>query len=283
MKIAKTWKNYECLDVGEGYKIERFGPFILKRPEPSISDKFTITNPKLDGEFKNKKWIHNNIPNQWVLEYKNYQFALQPSEYKHLGIFPEQAVNWDFIEKINKRKDKPLRILNLFGYTGAATVVAASGNNEEIVHIDALKSAIARTQENLKLNGLEDQYVRTIVDDALKFIQREKRRGRSYHGIIMDPPSFGRGPNKEIWKIEEQLPILIDGVVDILDDDPEFIIINTYTKNLSHQEVLKLLKSKFNPGYGKFSSNKLGVPITHKPYPLTLGNTTRWCKYEDIL
>ncbi len=282
MKIAKNWENYECLDIGEGYKIERFGEYILKRPEPTAGGELDLQMTHFDGEFINGQWEHH-LPESWILEYKDMKFELKLSEFKHLGIFPEQALNWDLIRSIHEKHKEPMRILNLFGYTGGATVASAWGNVEEVVHVDALKSANMRTQENLKLNNLEDKHVRTLVDDVLKFIEKEKRRGRTYHGIIMDPPSFGRGPKKEVWKIEEQLETLIQGAVELLDEDAVFLILNTYSRNLTPSYVLRTLKTYFNPEDGKFDSSKIGLPIKNKPFPLKAGNTTRWCKYGELM
>src|SRR5690554_997293 len=281
MKIAKNWENYECLDIGDGYKIERFGEFILKRPEPTAGGEMTLQMQHFDGEFINGQWEHH-LPESWVLEYRDMKFELKLSEFKHLGMFPEQAINWDFIRKIHDKHQEPMRILNLFGYTGAATIASAMGNVEEVVHVDALKSANQRTQENIALNGLEHKKIRTLQDDVLKFIQREKRRGRTYHGIIMDPPSFGRGPKGERWKIETHLETLIEHATDLLDEDAVFLIVNTYTAGLTPDDVLNIVKEKFNPGYGKFETTSIGLPIKNKPFPLKAGNTTRWCKYKDI-
>lgn len=282
MKISRQWENYACLDIGDGYKIERFGEWILKRPEPTAGGELTMGIAHFDGEFVNGEWRHH-LPESWILEYKDMKFQLKLSEFKHIGIFPEQALNWDLIRSIHNTHDKPMRILNLFGYTGAATVAAAMGNVEEVVHVDALKSANIRTQENIRLNNLEDKVVRTIVDDVMKFLDREIRRGRTYHGIIMDPPSFGRGPKGEKWKIEDQLDSLIEKAVALLDEEAVFMIINTYTSQLTPDNVLSKFKKQFKPGYGQFDTNVIGLPIKHKDFVLKAGNTTRWCKYPELL
>lgn len=286
MLTANNWKEYECIEIGEGFKIERFGNFIFKRPEPTATGKLKLKNIELDGTFENGSWEFNNLPDSWVLNYKNMKLNLSPSSFKHLGVFPEQAINWDFIMDANRKADKPLRILNLFGYTGAATIAAAMGNVEEVVHIDSLKSANKRTQENIELNGLSDKKIRTMVDDVLKFLEKEKRRGRTYHGIIMDPPSFGRGPKGEIWKIEDQIDHLINSALDVLDKDAVYVILNTYSTKLSHTTVKTILEKKFRSHKihkGYFDSHKIGVPVTHGDKNLQLGNTTRWCIYEDLL
>ena len=285
MRLSKQWNDYECLDIGDGYKVERFGPYILKRPEPSAKGHLTIKNIDFNGVHTGKEWKTHNLPESWILEYKDMKFNLRLHEFKHLGIFPEQATNWDFIREVSKKHNEPLRILNLFGYTGGATIAAAMGNIEEIVHIDALKSAIDRTRENIDLNNLQDKKIRTIQEDVMKFLFREKKRGRTYHGIIMDPPSFGRGPRGDVWKIEEHLEPLIDACLDILDEEAVYIILNTYTTKLSAKWVGDLFSSKLKDRNikGFIDSQDIGVPVTHKKYPLKLGKTTRWCRYENTL
>lgn len=285
MRVANKWKEYECLDAGEGYKIERFGEYYLKRPEPTMTHRLKTKGIDFNAEYNNNEWIITDLPNAWILNYENMKLNLQLHEFKHLGVFPEQAVNWDFIIEAGKRHHEPIRVLNLFGYTGAATVAAALGNVEEVVHIDALKSAIKKTQENILLNNLSDKKIRTITEDVMKFLIREKKRGRTYHAIIMDPPSFGRGPKGTAWKIEEQLESLINACLDILDKDAIYLMLNTYTTNLSKDEVLKVLKKQFNDRnitHGTFDSQDIGVPITSGGV-LTSGKTTRWCIYEDLL
>lgn len=286
MLIAKDWKEYECLDLGDGYKIERFGEFIFKRPEPTATGPLAHTNRPIDGQFENGTWFHKNLPDSWVFNYKDMKLNLSPSSYKHLGVFPEQAVNWDFIREVDKRHNKPIRVLNLFGYTGAATVACAMGNVEEVVHIDALKSAVKRTQENIELNKLSEKRVRTMVDDVLKFLEKEKRRGNTYHAIIMDPPSFGRGPKGEVWRLEDQIDDLINGALDILDKDAVYLILNTYSQKMSFNTVQFILEKKFRQHmihHGTFDSHRIGVPVTNSSEVLELGNTTRWCVYEDLL
>lgn len=286
MLIAKKWKDYECIDAGEGVKIERFGDYVFKRPEPSAYGELHSSKHKLDAIFDNKQWIQNNAPDEWVIEYKDMKFNLSTSDFKHLGIFPEQSVNWDFIIEAGKRTVEPMRILNLFGYTGAATIAAAQGNVEEIVHVDALRSSITRTQKNIELNELGDVKIRTIVDDVLKFIQREKRRGRTYHAIIMDPPSFGRGPKGEIWKIDDQIDELLEACLDILDKDAVYLILNTYSAHMSEQTILTILRKKFKMKHirnGRFDTHEIAIEVNDSEDPLSMGKTTRWCIYEDML
>lgn len=286
MLLAKNWTDYELLDMGDGMKVERFGDYIFKRVEPNAKGHLRYPDIKPNAVFENGKWTIHSLPLEWHLQYQEMTLSLSLSTFKHLGVFPEQASNWDFIRAVDKTHTEPLKILNLFAYTGASTVMCAMGNVDEVVHIDALKSAIKKTQENLKLNHLEDKKVRTIVEDAIKFLQREKKRGNKYHAILMDPPSFGRGPNKEIWKIEDKLETLFDLALDVLSEDAVYFIVNTYSTHLPHSKVEALLKKKFkekNIYHGSFSSDELGIPLKDSHDILALGNTTRWCIYDHLL
>ncbi len=284
MRISNEWKDYECLDVAQGYKIERFGSFILKRPESTAHDTPNLLDIHLDGYHSGNEWIYNHLPHTWNLHYKDMKFMLRLHEYKHIGIFPEQATNWDFIRKMGKIH-KPKRVLNLFGYTGAATIAAAMEDVEEVVHIDALKSAIERTRANITLNNLDHKVIRTIQEDVMKFLRREKKRNRTYHAIIMDPPTFGRGPQGTLWKIEEHLEPLIDACLDLLDKDASYLIINTYSPKLSAQDVESILKRKLKQHHikGYVDSQEIALPITGKPYNLVQGKTTRWCAFDNTL
>lgn len=191
-----NWKDYEIIALENGFKIERFGTVTLKRPEPLATNKENTTI-KVDSVFQDKKWSQDLKP--WIIEYKDLKFHLETGKFKHVGIFPEQADNWDWLRQQLKNKEGA-KVLNLFAYKGAATMAAAKESPQEIVHLDALKSALDTAKENAKLNQLEDQKIRYIQDDAIKFLKREIRRERHYTGIIMDPPSFGRGPKGEMWK-----------------------------------------------------------------------------------
>lgn len=284
MRVSNLWKDYECMDVGDGFKIERFGNYILKRPENSINDTLQITDIKLDGYHSGDMWQHTSLPDTWTMEYQDMKFMLKLHEFKHIGIFPEQASNWDFIRKMGKQH-KPKRILNLFGYTGAATIAAAMEDVDEVVHIDALKSAIERTRLNISLNSLDHKLIRTIQEDVMKFLVREKKRGRTYHAIIMDPPTFGRGPKGSMWKIEDDLEPLIDACLDILDKDASYIILNTYSPKLSANDVEMILKKRLKQHNikGFVDSQDIALPITQKPYTLKQGKTTRWSAHENTL
>ena len=249
MLYSENFKDYRLLDAGNGEKLEAWGPYILRRPDPMAiwekvhpelwdgADGFYHRSNKGGGYWEFKK----KLPEKWNVKYKDLTFKVSPTNFKHTGIFPEQAANWDFIsEKLEDRKDA--KVLNLFAYSGAATTVAASKNISEVVHVDAAKGMVEWAKENRDLSHLENEHIRYIVDDCLKFMRREVRRGRKYDGIIMDPPSYGRGPNNEIFKFEEQIGPLIKEAINLLSDDPLFLIINTYTTGYSCTTIENVLR-----------------------------------------
>lgn len=286
-QIADQWKDYECIDAGNGEKLERWNDVILRRPDPSVlwpmrKDDTLWHMPhahyhrsiKGGGEWEFKQ----KVKDSWTINYKHLRFKVSPTGFKHTGLFPEQAANWDFMMKKIKACDHPVRVLNLFAYTGGATMACASGGAQEVVHVDASKGMVTWAKENMVLSGLEDHTIRFIVDDVLKFVAREKRRGHTYHAIIMDPPSYGRGPNGETWKIEEQLYPLISACIDILDDDPLFFLVNTYTTgfpptalhNILTETILRKLP------YGQVETGEIGLPITRSQLVLPCGIYGRW-------
>ncbi|NLB41002.1 MAG: SAM-dependent methyltransferase, partial [Clostridiales bacterium] len=241
MFLANDWKDYEIIDMGNGEKLERWGDVILRRPEPQViwpaSDERLWE--KAHAHFQRKdsskgSWKYfQDLPEEWNISYKDLVFHVKPMGLKHTGLFPEQSVNWSWmIDKIRSRKE-PVKVLNLFAYTGGATVAAAYAGAEEVCHVDAAKGMVSWAKENIQLSGLENRKVRFIVDDVVKFVQREIRRGRKFDGIIMDPPSFGRGPNGEVWKIENELYELVDLCSQVLSSSPLFFLINSYTTGLS--------------------------------------------------
>lgn len=276
----KNWKDYKILDIENGFKFERFGRIVLKRPE-KLARNIEQSNVKFDSSFENKTWTNKLEP--WFIEYKDLKFKLETGKFKHVGIFPEQSDNWDWIREQLKDSENA-KVLNLFAYTGAATVAAAKEEPEEIVHLDALKSSLDTAKENAKLNNVEEQKIRYIKDDAIKFLNREIRRERQYTGIIMDPPSFGRGPKGEMWKITEQLPELIDLAVQLLMDKGEFLVINTYSTDLRKEDVEEILKKTLK---------KYKLALNTKAYDLTLpidgggqleaGQTVRWTNTANNL
>ena len=241
MRAADKWKDYELLDASRGERLERWGDIILIRPDPQI----LWDTPRRDPRWKqaHARYHRSNtgggqweryrpIPDSWQIAYGDLLFALKPMGFKHTGLFPEQAVNWDMMASLIKKENRPVRVLNLFGYTGAATLacVAASAH---VTHVDASKGMVAWGKENAVASGLADRPMRWLVDDCVKFVQREQRRGNTYDGILMDPPSYGRGPGGEVWKLEEQVYPLVAECVKILSDDPLFFLINSYTTGLS--------------------------------------------------
>lgn len=283
MRIADEWKDFEIVDAGEGVKIERYQTYFLQRPEVLATANLKKTID-LDAAFLDNAWhFYHELPDMIPVRYKDMQLITRPTQFKHTGIFPEQAVNWDFARKVLRTHDEPVRILNLFGYTGGATLACAMEECvSEVVHVDALKSLLKWTQDNVILNQLDHKTIRTIQEDVLKFIQREKRRGRTYHGIIMDPPSFGRGPKGERWTLNELLPGLLEACAAIFDKDGLFVIVNTYSASMSGETVLETLKTYF-PSHGGYDSDAIGLPITRQQTVLHCGYTARWCYDENLL
>ena len=277
-RISNEWTNYECIDAGNGEKLERWGSIILRRPDPQAIWNVDKSNWKYDAFYHRSNkgggyWEYiNKLPEEWTITYKNLTFKVSPTNFKHTGIFPEQATNWDFmIEKI-KKCQKKVKVLNLFAYTGAATM-ACSSAGAEVVHVDASKGMIEWAKENMKLSNLENNKIRFIVDDCLKFVEREYRRGNKYDAIIMDPPSYGRGPNKEVWKFEDNIYALINACIKILTDQPLFFLINSYTTGISNIVLENILKSTLLPLYpnGKVDSGEVGLPITNNNLILPCG------------
>ena len=285
MLLADDWKDYELIDTGEGEKLERWGKYYLRRPDPQViwpSSKKGKAWEKVDAHYHRSKsgggsWeFFSDLPERWTVSYGNLKFYVQPTGFKHTGLFPEQAVNWKWIMKKIKEANRPVSVLNLFAYTGGATVAAAYAG-AEVCHVDAAKGMVNWAKENIALTGLADKPVRFITDDVFKFVQREKRRGRKYDGIIMDPPSYGRGPKGEVWKIEDALYSFIDECKDILKPEPLFFLVNSYTTGFSAtviENMLKMIvKRKFG---GKVSCGEVGLPIKVSGLVLPCGIYGRW-------
>lgn len=282
IKTADNWKDYELLLTGDGQKLERWGNILLRRPEPQAVWPLKKEWPFSHGVYHRSKtgggyWEYKEkIPNKWIIKYKNLKFFIEPTQFKHTGLFPEQAVNWDFaIDKINNAKKNP-NILNLFAYTGGATVACASAG-AAVCHVDAAKGMVARARKNLELSGLADKPVRFIVDDAVKFVRREIRRGKKYDGVIMDPPAYGRGPSGELWKIEDTLYELVELCAELLVKKPLFFIVNSYASTISPvlvENILKLVvQSRFG---GKIETYELGFNIVKQNIKLPCGSTGIW-------
>lgn len=278
MEVSRDWKDFVCLASGDGEKIEKWGDVVLRRPDPQIiwdkSDSAVWDN--WDGFYhrSNKgggNWeFRRELPSEWVIRYKELVFKVSPTNFKHTGIFPEQAVNWDFVrERIRNSSRDEFRVLNLFAYTGCATMVASISGASEVVHVDASRGMVEWAKENMRLNSLEDRKIRFIVDDVIKFLEREKRRGRTYHGIIMDPPSYGRGPHGEVWRLEDNLKELLGKVRDVLDDDYSFVLINSYTTGVSPTSLGNILRLTF--GNVKVDTGEIGLPIKENDLVLPCG------------
>ena len=278
MNISNKWLDYECLKTGNGEKLERWGNIILNRPDPQIIWPKKEKWNNYDGYYHRSTlgggyWsFEKKLPEYWTIKYRNLTFKVSPTNFKHTGIFPEQAANWDYINEKAKeylKNHNEMHVLNLFAYTGCATMAAAEAGATEVVHVDASKSINEWAKENMKLCNLENKKIRFITEDAIKFIEREKRRNHTYQGIIMDPPSYGRGPNKEVWKFENDFPKLLEKVKDILDDDYSFLLISSYTTGISHISLENILKLEFPKD--KIETGENCLPVTENNLILPCG------------
>lgn len=284
MLVAQDWKDYELIDMGEGEKLERWGKYILRRPDPQIIWPLNETPQwrKVDAHYHRSKsgggsWeYHVKLPEKWKISYGDLSFYIQPTGFKHTGLFPEQAVNWNWMMDKIKTSSRPISVLNLFAYTGGATVACAYAG-AEVCHVDAAKGMVGRAKENLIISGLEDKKVRLIVDDVFKFIEREKRRGRSYDAIIMDPPSYGRGTGGEVWKIEDALYKLVENCADILSSNPLFFLINSYTTGFSPAVLRNILALTVGRRHkGQISCGEVGLMASTSGLILPCGSFGRW-------
>lgn len=287
MWIADKWKDFEVLDTMNGEKLERWGNIVLRRPDPQVIWKNPLNTKQWNeaaavyhrNNAGGGSWeIKEKIPSSWKIKYDNMTFNIKTMGFKHTGLFPEQAVNWDFVaDKIKNSGRNDIRVLNLFAYTGAATVAAAAAGAKEVVHVDAAKGMVAWAKENIEASGLENKFVRFIVDDVLKFVRREQRRGRKYDIIIMDPPSYGRGPSGEIWKLENELYGLITSCVEIMSENPLAMIVNSYTTGLSPSVVSNIMKMTVCRNFGgSVSADEIGLPVKKSDIVLPCGATGRW-------
>lgn len=276
MIISNKWEDYKCLMSGDGEKLEKWGDVILRRPDPQIIWDKSHDNlwNKWDGFYhrSNKgggNWeFKRKLDDYWIIKYRHLRFKVSPTNFKHTGIFPEQAVNWDYV--MDKVKNiEGARILNLFAYTGCATMAASSAGASEVVHVDASRGMVDWAKENMELCGLSDNKIRFIVDDVIKFLEREKRRGRTYHGIIMDPPSYGRGPKGEVWRLEDNLKELLVKARDVLDDDYSFLLINSYTTGVSPTALNNILSLTFKDAM--IETGEIGLPIEENELVLPCG------------
>jgi 23S rRNA (cytosine1962-C5)-methyltransferase len=285
MWIANNWKDYEVIDCSQGEKLERWGDYTLVRPDPQV----IWNTPKTDRGWKKMnahyhrsqkgggEWEFFDLPKQWTIDYKTLKFNLKPFSFKHTGLFPEQATNWDWFSEKIKAAKRPVKVLNLFAYTGGATLAAAAAG-ANVTHVDASKGMVAWAKENAKSSGLEESSIRWLVDDCVKFVEREIRRGNKYDGISMDPPSYGRGPKGEIWKIEDSIHSFVQLCTQILSDDAIFFLINSYTTGLAPSVLnymisTEIVKKKWG---GKVEAEEIGLPVKNSGLILPCGASGRW-------
>lgn len=285
MYLADEWKDYELLDTGGGEKLERWGGYILRRPDPQII--WPLLNET--GLWKDAHAHYHRsssggghweekvkLPERWSVSYGDLKFIIKPTSFKHTGLFPEQQVNWKWMMDKIRNAGRPIKVLNLFAYTGGATVACASAG-AEVCHVDAAKGMVTWAKENLQHSGLGDKPVRFITDDVFKFVQREQRRGNTYDAIIMDPPSYGRGPNGEMWKLENDLYRFVDSCSAILTEKPLFFLINSYTTGISASVLTNILSMSMGRKYGgTIASGEIGLPITASSLNLPCGILGRW-------
>ena len=267
MLIANNWTDYSVIATGDGYKLERWKDVILLRPDPQVIwksdvnfDKYDIDARYIRSDKGGGEWqVLKKLPESWTVGYKDLTFKIKPMGFKHTGLFPEQAVNWDKMTALIKNAGRQVSVLNLFAYTGGATCACLNAG-ASVCHVDAAKGMVERAGENVRLSNLQDRSVRYIVDDCIKFVQREIRRGRKYDAIIMDPPSYGRGPGGEMWKLEDQLFDFVKLCSGVLSDDPLFVLINSYTTGLQPQVLKNILQLTVSGGRGKVEADEVGLP-----------------------
>ena len=285
---ADGWQDYELLDCSDGEKLERWGSRILVRPDPQAIWETPRRHPGWrtpDARYVRSRegggqWEKNRLPESWKIRYGELTFQVKPMNFRHTGLFPEQAVNWDWAMGKIRGCGRPVRVLNLFAYTGAATLACAAAG-AEVCHVDAAKGMVAWAKENAAVSGLSDRPIRWIVDDCAKFVEREIRRGRRYDALIMDPPSYGRGPGGEVWKLETNLFPFVKLCAGVLSDDPLFVLINSYTTGLSASTLTYISETVFRTRYGGRSvSDELGLPVTETGLALPCGASCRWEKEE---
>jgi len=286
MWTADGWRDYELIDSSDGERLERWGKYLLIRPDPQIIWKNARRSKlwdRADATYKRSSsgggaWGRNSLPESWQIEYQplGLTFKIKPTGFKHTGLFPEQAANWEWFSDLIRKAGRPIRVLNLFAYTGGATVAAAKAG-AHVTHVDASKGMVQEAKQNAALSGLAEAPIRYIVDDCKKFVEREIRRGKRYEAVIMDPPSYGRGPNGEVWKLEDSISELLSLTRDVLSDDPLFFLVSSYTTGLSASAMgysLSLtMKKRFG---GRIFSDELGLPVTETGEAIPCGAASRW-------
>ncbi len=283
MFVANEWKDYKLLDTSGGERLEKWGDYVLIRPDPQAIWNTPKTHPlwkKANAHYHRSKsgggsWEIYNLPKQWQIKYKNLTFNVKPMNFKHTGIFPEQAVNWDFMYNAISNANRPIKVLNLFGYTGAATMACAAAG-ASVCHVDASKGIVEMAKENAVACGVREKPVRYIVDDCIKFVEREIRRGNTYDGIVMDPPSYGRGPGGEVWQLEDMLFDFVKKCTQLLSDKPLFFILNSYSTGLSASVMEYLLRVSIDKRYGgQFESGEIGF-LAENGNTFPSGSVARW-------
>ena len=288
MWIAGNWRDFELIDCSDGEKLERWGEYFLVRPDPQA----IWSTPRRNRHWQDRharyrrsetgggSWDKGSLPASWQLRYGELTFNVKPMNFKHTGLFPEQAVNWDWAMEKIRGAGRPIRVLNLFAYTGAATVACAKAG-AEVCHVDAAKGMVSWARENAASSGLKDAPIRWIVDDCAKFVEREIRRGRRYDALIMDPPSYGRGPGGEVWKLEKDLWPFVSLCAGVLSEEPLFVLINSYTTGLSPSVLSYTAESIFTKKFGgSAESQELGLPVTESGLALPCGASCRWQREE---
>lgn len=283
MWTADNWNDYKLIDSSSGEKLERWGKYTLIRPDPQVIWNTEKKNPlwrSADASYRRShtgggSWSENKLPDKWTIKYRDLTFRVKPMGFKHTGIFPEQATNWDWFSDIIKNAARPVKVLNLFAYTGCATVAAAAAG-ASVCHVDAAKNMVATAKDNLALSGLSDRPVRFIVDDCRKFAEREIRRGNKYDAIIMDPPSYGRGPTGEEWKIEKDIDSFVELVSNLLSEKPLFFLLNSYTTGLNASTMKYITDLRIGKKYNAVSeADEIGIPVYNTDYVLPCGNSVR--------
>ena len=283
MWLADNWKDYEVIDCSKGEKLERWGDYILVRPDPQViwdTPRKEKGWHKMNAHYHRSKkgggeWEFFDLPQQWSIHYRSLTFQLKPFSFKHTGLFPEQAANWDWFSELIKKAERPVKVLNLFAYTGGATIAAAAAG-ASVTHVDASKGMVTWAKENAASSGLADAPIRWIVDDCVKFVEREIRRGNHYDAIIMDPPSYGRGPKGEIWKIEESIHPLVKLCAQLLVDRPLFFLINSYTTGLQPAILSYLIGTELKRFPGKVTADEIGLPVSSNGLTLPCGASGRF-------
>ena len=283
MWLADSWKDYEVIDCSKGEKLERWGDYILVRPDPQViwdTPRKEKGWHKMNAHYHRSKkgggeWEFFDLPQQWSIHYRNLTFKLKPFSFKHTGLFPEQAANWDWFSELIKKAGRPVKVLNLFAYTGGATIAAAAAG-ASVTHVDASKGMVTWAKENAASSGLTDAPIRWIVDDCVKFVEREIRRCNHYDAIIMDPPSYGRGPKGEIWKIEESIHPLVKLCAQLLVDRPLFFLINSYTTGLQPAVLSYLIGTELKRFPGKVTADEIGLPVSSNGLTLPCGASGRF-------